>query len=233
MHNYFELLTNKGSSLSGLSFEPEEIDMYLNQSMFRFIEQRAYGGNPKRESLEETQKRVDDLRNLIKSYNTSTFTTNSDNKVNGKFVNLPTGYRHAIQEECLITYNNCNNISSTKRVDVVPITHDRYNKIKKDPWNKPYEDLVIRLSHEEVSSNEVFELITDGSYTVTTYYLTYLKTPAEMRYGTTYDVLTTDVQCELSEHTHREIVELAARIAIETIESPRVATYPQIQKETE
>lgn len=229
MHQYFKVLVNKADSLNYMNFEPEEIDLFLNQSMFRFIEQRAYGNNLKNESLEETQKRTDDLRNIITSFSTSTFTTNSFSKPNSRFITLPSDYRHAIEEECLISYTDCNNITATKRVEVVPITHDRYNRIIKDPWNKPYQNMVTRLSH----STELFELTTDGTYTLTTYYLRYLKTPVEMRYGTTYSTPTTDINCELSEHTHREIVELAAKSVIETIESPRVVTYPTIQKDTE
>ncbi len=61
----------------------------------------------------------------------------------------------------------------------------------------------------------------------------YLRTPVSMRYGTTYSVPTTDINCELSEHLHREIVELAVKSAIETVESPRIQTYPQIAKDTE
>ena len=233
IHRYFKVLVNKLDTLNYLNFEPEEIDLLLNQAMFRIIEQRAYGTNPKNESLEETQKRIDDLKNIVKSYSTSTFTTNTDNKLNGKFVNLPTDYRHAIHEECLITYSDCNSVTRTKRVPIKPITHDRYNTIINDPFNKPYEDLVLRLAHAKVAATEVFELLSDGVFTVTTYYLRYLQTPTSMQYGTTYSTPTTDVECVLGEHLHREIAEAAAKIAIETIESPRIATYPQLQRETE
>lgn len=233
MHRYFKIKVNKADSFNYQNFEPEEVDVLLNQEMFKVIEQRAYGTNAKRLSLEETQKRVDDLKNITQSYSSSTFTTNSSNKTNGKFVSLPVDYRHAMQEECLITYTDCNSVTRTKVVPIIPITHDRYNKIINDPFNEPFEDLVIRLAHGKVGGNEVFELITDGSYTVTTYYLRYLRTPLSMQYGTTYATPTTDVNCELSEHLHREIVESAANTALENVESPRVQTYPSIVRETE
>lgn len=233
IHQYFKLLVNKMDTLNYQNMLPEEIDIFLNQAMFKLIENRAYGTNPKGESLEETQKRVDDLKNITFSYSTSTFTTDSNNKTNGKFVSLPSDYRHAIQEECLITYTDCNDISRTKTIEIVPITHDKYNRIKKDPFNKPYEDLVVRLPYAKVNNLETFELITDGTYTITTYYLRYLNTPTSMQYGTTYSTPTTDVDCPLSEHLHREICELAAQSVIETIESPRIQTFPGLVKTTE
>lgn len=233
MHTYFKLKVNKLDSFNYQDLLPEEIDVLLNQEQFKIIEQRAYGTNFKRQSLEETQKRTDDLKNIVTTYNSSAFTTNSNNKTNGKFVSLPTNYRHAIQEECIVSYTDCNNVTRTKTIPVIPITHDRYNKTISDPFNEPYQDEVIRLAHSKVGGSEVFELITDGSYTITNYTLRYLRTPVSMQYGTTYSTPSTDIDCELSEHIHREIVESAANTALENVESPRVQTYPSIARETE
>lgn len=244
MHIYFKILLNKLDTLNYQNLLPEEIDIFLNQAMFKFIENRAYGLNPKGDSLEETQKRVDDLRNIIFSVTTTStsFTTTAENKPNGLFVPLPSDYRHAIEEECTISYTDCNGVTRTKRVEVVPITHDRYNRIKKDPFNKPYEDLILRLGYASTgttadaaagNSSPSFELLTDGTYTITTYYLRYIATPIEMRNGAEYSTPTTNQGCVLSDHTHRELVELATQAAIETIESPRIQTYPSIVKTTE
>lgn len=236
MHTYFKITLNKLDSLNYQELLPEEIDVLLNQEMFKLIEQRAYGTNPKRQSLEETQKRVDDLKNITASYQSSTFTNTTESKTNGSFVELPTDYRHAIQEECSISYTDCDGNTATKIVPVKPITHDRYNVVINSPFNGPYDNLVLRLAHSKISTigtNELFELLTDGTYTISVYYLRYLKTPNSMQYGSTYVIPTTDVDCELSEHLHREIVELAALTALENVESRRIATYPQIAKTTE
>lgn len=233
MHTYFKILLNKLDSFNNQNLEPEEIDVFLNQTMFRIIEQRAYGSNPKGEAVEETEKRVDDLNNITNPYSTSVFFTDSLSKPNGKYIELPSDYRHALEEECVVSYTDCNSQSQTKRVAIKPLTHDRYNKVIRDPFNKPYTDLVVRLSHSKVNNKQVFELVTDGSVTLTTYYLTYLRTPVSMQYGSAYATPTTDVNCELNEHMHREIVETAVRAAIETVESPRINTYTPIAKETE
>lgn len=219
-HNEFKIGLDKVLSLNAPGYTPEEIDILLNNSQEEFIEQRAYGTNPKGRGLEEDQKRRDDLRELIKNYTTTVFTNTTNSKTNGSFITLPSDYRHAIQEEVNITYKDCNNDSRTKIVPVSPVTHDRYSKIINDPFNKPYQDEVIRLDYE----GEVFELITDGTFTLSNYFLRYLKEPVRIRFGTKYQIPTTDVNCELSAHTHREIVAMSVLKALENIESQRWRT---------
>ena len=235
MHQLFKIMTNKVDSLNYPNLEPEEIDSLLNNESDKIIEQRAYGNNSKRTGVEETQKRVDDLRNITNNWavpQVNMFTT-LDNKPNGIFTPLPTDYRHALSESASILYTNCHGSSAKKAVRVDPITDDRYNTIILDPFNKPYQDLIVRLPFQIVNSQEVFELITDGTYTILQYNLRYLRTPVRMQYGTTYSTPTTDVNCELAEHLHREIVEATAYQYLENIESPRFNTQQAIIKGTE
>lgn len=234
MHTYFKLLYNKMDSLNYPNYEPEEIDVILNQEMFKIIEQRAYGNNPKREGVEETQKRVDDLREITQTYvvGVNSFVSGGNQKPNGYWVPLPSDYRHAIHEECLVGYT-CNGATLSKRIPVKPISHDEYNKTIRDPFKEPYTDELIRLPVQAVSGVSYFEIIGDGVITISQYQLRYLRTPTSMQYGTTYSTPTTDVECELAEHIHREIVESAVRSALENIESPRFQTQPVIEKDKE
>jgi ABC-type multidrug transport system fused ATPase/permease subunit len=62
------------------------------------------------------------------------------------------------------------------------------------------------------------ELITDGNYSVIKYYLRYLRKPATV-------VLSPAVNCDLPEHTHDEIVKLAANMTLENIEQPRYKSH--------
>ena len=220
MHLEFKIGLDKILSLNAPGYTAEEIDVLLNNSQEQFIEQRAYRTNPKRTGLEEDQKRRDDLRELIKNYTTSSFSITANSKSNGSFIGLPDDYRHSIQEEINITYKDCNGDSRTKVISVVPVTHDRYNKIIDDPFNKPDEDEVLRLDYE----GNVFELITDGIITLNKYFLRYLKEPRTIRFGTKYVIPTTDIDCELAPHTHREIIAISVQNALENIESQRYRT---------
>lgn len=228
-HIDFKLGYDKTDSLNYPNFLPEEIDVFLNNAQDRFIEERAYGTNFKKEGFEENQKRFDDLRNIIKNYKTTTFTTTVNNKPNGVFINLPTDYRHAIQEDIKINYQDCKDSSTIKVSKVVPLSHDRYNRTVNDPFNKPYEDQIVRLGYE----GNVFELITDSNTSINEYHLRYIATPPRVQYGSTYATPTTDVNSILADHTHREIINIAIELALENIEAKRIATYPEIVKTDE
>lgn len=219
MHNEFKIGLDKVDSLSSPNFIAEEIDTILNTAQEEFITQRAYRNNPRKQGVEETQKRIDDLKNITANYTTTTFTNNSSNKPNAVFVNLPTNYRHALQEDVIVSYTDCNNTAATTITQVKPITHDRYNKLIRDPFNKPSKDLVLRLALEKSAGIERFELICPN--TITNYNLRYLRQPIKIQYGTQYQVPTTNQNCELSEHTHREIIAIAIKNTLEDIESPR------------
>lgn len=225
MHTEFKIGLDKVDSLAAPNFLVTEIDIFLNNAQEQFIEQRAGKTNIKREGLEETQKRIDDLKNIIENYETTTFVNTTSNKPNGVFVDLPSNYRRAIEEEVSISYTDCNGDATTGRPNVTPTTHDRYNTVvKKDPFNKPNKSQVYRLAFSRQAGNETFELITSPSETITNYYLRYLKDPVSITYGTQYVPPVADVDCELSNHTHREIIALAVKNALEDIQSPRYQT---------
>ena len=136
MHTEFKLLMDKSGEGGSPSFLASEIDSFLNIAQEKFISKRAFGNNPRRTSFEENQKRRDDLRNLISNEAITSFVTDlTASKPNGVFALLPNDYRHSINEEATIYTGD--NSTATRRVSVKPITHDRYNKIINDPFNKP------------------------------------------------------------------------------------------------
>ena len=197
MHNDFKLLIDKADSAGAPLFLSDEIDRFLTIAQEKFISKRAFGNNPRRTTLEEDQKRRDDLRNLIA--HTELIVSKATEKPDSHKVTLPTNYRHAINEEALL--------STGKRVGVKPISYDRYNKILDDPFNSPTNNSVYRLD----SGKETFLLISQSD--IMSYYLTYIKEPAEFSIRLE--------KCELADHTHLEIVRMAVVEALEGIESPR------------
>jgi hypothetical protein len=221
MIHEFKLGLDKIDSFSVPNLLDSEAYSILNNAYEQVITQRLYGNNTRREAVEETQKRIDDLRNLTHnySYDLSTISNTDANKPNGIFVPLPTDYRHAIQEEIKVTYIECNT-SVTNRQRVVPRTHDEYDNIVDDPFNQPYSDEIIRLPY---NSNQ-FELIGDSLTTLLTYYLRYIKQPLP---------ISPTQSCELALHTHREIVAIAVAKTLEGIESPRYPSNTQELNKTE
>lgn len=66
MHRAFRIGLDKTTNLSLPDFLPEEIDFWLNSAIRKFVKTRYSGNNPKAEGFEQTQKRTDDLRTLVK-----------------------------------------------------------------------------------------------------------------------------------------------------------------------
>jgi hypothetical protein len=229
IHYIYKIAVDKVDTLSTPNLLPEEIDVILNESQAKYIQQRANGTNIKRESLEETQKRLDDLKDITEDFSATTFITNSKNKPNGKFVELPANYLRAMEEDAEIQIIDCHGNSVITRVPVKPVTHDRYNRVIRDPFNKPFEGEVSRLGFGKspTGTRGFFELITGENCILNTYYLRYLRKPVQMRYGTAYQTPTTDIQCEFDDQQQREIIALAVKDTLEKIESQRFSTNQQ------
>lgn len=264
MHINFKFLMDKLDTNGYANFEPEEIDVLLNISQERFVKQRYGLNNSKKVGFEGSQKRTDDLKNLVKTAQISVnVASDVTNKLNGFYAALPSDYLFAVSEECGLYYPSCSSsatpasgsltanttyivtkgsitfdgntyttgrifktvtgvysytgtgkfvVANAQRTEVKPIQHDDYNRIVRDPFNKPSFNQVARLF-----ANGKAELLTDGTFHIDTYFLRYLKTPSKLD-------ISTSTGCELSEHTHQEIVDIAIEMALENIESQRYQT---------
>ena len=210
-HQEFKFRLDKLDALNYPNFLPEEIDLILNNAQDRFIKQRYGFNNNKRQGFEETQKRTEDLKNITINGILTPQAYSVDNiDANARFVILPTNHWFTVQERAGITCTNCGT-PITQRVEVIPITHLEASKTLKDPFAKPNNEKVLRL----VIAGKV-ELI--SNCTIVDYQLRYLRKPVTMNIGT-------GVTCELSEHTHNELVDLAVSIALEGIEGKRTNSF--------
>lgn len=216
-HLAFKFGLDKIDSLNYPNFLPEEIDLLLNQGYKRWVKQ-VYGlTNVKRQSFEETQKRTEDLKNLVQAVNLTPLAYNTLNiDPNARFVTLPTDHWFIIQERVEVSYNDCTNVLKTELLEVRPTQHVEFDKVVKDAFKKPDKTKVLRLME-----NGQVELVSSTGVTINTYRLRYLKQPVTVS-------LTTGVTFETSEHTHQEIVDTAIVIALENIEAKRNNTFTPI-----
>ena len=181
MHIEFKLGLDKTDSLNYPNFEPEEIDLWLNNAQGRFVKTR-YVHNSKSETFEETQKRTDDLRTIVTEVTLLPSAATTPTKPNGILFDLPNGtmggpdiYWFAINEECEIRYEDCNGSWVDERTGVYATQHDDYDKMIDDPFNKPNKGVVLRLMHGLWA-----ELITDGTFTINQYFLRYIRKPVTL-----------------------------------------------------
>jgi len=220
MHTAFKLELDKIDSLQYPSFTSNEIDYWLNQAIRKFVKTRYSGVNAKREGFEQTQKRIDDLRTLVREV-TVPCTETGAIKPNGWILtdgfdnaNFVDDYWLSIGEEVLLTLSD----SSTIRQGVTEVTSDEYRAEIDNPYSS------FRLHYGNAKPlrlfyNNTIEFISDGTYDVTSAYVRYIKAPDTVVLATT--------SCDLPEHTHDEVVILGVQMALENIEQPRIQSYSQ------
>jgi hypothetical protein len=237
MHNSFRFGLDKMDNLNYPNFLPEEIDLLLNQAQERFVKQRYGITNTKRTSFEETQKRTDDLKELIRDIVLNGAVSNISNiSPQARFFTLPTDYWFTIQERVEQSCDKCNDHVvyltdeetglitqyNVKYAEVRPTQHLEFDKTIKDAFKRPDYDKVLRLMYTDKA-----ELVTATYCNVVNYKLRYIKKPVSIS-------LTTPTNCELSDHTHQEIVDSAIVIALEGIEAKRNNTFtPLIDNQKE
>lgn len=220
MHNYVKLELDKTSSLELPAFESEEIDYWLNEAIRKFIENRYSGVNPKGESFEGTQKRIDDLRSIV-AVDDITPATNTQYDANGYQADLPADYLRALAHQVTIAWPpTVQTYTDTFPVEQIP--QDALYKALHDPFS-PH---VFTYDHgepllfykENTGADGDIIMVTDGNYDITNLKLNYLRQPA------TVDLVGV-TNCDLPEHTHAEIVKMAANMMLENIENPRYQTH--------
>lgn len=221
-HNSFKFGLDKFDSLNYPNFLPAEIDLLLNQAQDMFVKQRYGSNNIKKQSFEETQKRFEDLKNVVVRVNLTPNAYSADNiNSDARFVTLPTDHWIIVQELTELQFVECG-VTKTDSVYTIATQHNDYSKLIDNPFGKPNNAKVLRL----MDSGKV-ELIPPTGSTITGYKLTYIKKPVRMS-------LTSGVTCELSDMVHQEIVNLAVSIALEGIESKRLQTFiPTVENREE
>jgi len=124
----------------------------------------------------------------------------------------PTDYSNVfwftVYEECLTDRLDCtipNNTTQYCINYVDEMSHQQWAINKYNPFKKPNKDRCVRLK----VNNRRQELITDGTYNITSYNIRYIKKPTAIN-------LTSNLSgtvSQLADHMHRELLEETIRIA--------------------
>lgn len=217
MHIAVKLGLDKSSALELPSFEPEEIDFWLNKAIEQFVDTEY-------KTFEETQSVTEALKTLVEedifaTYSGSYGNANKENCYTADIFD-PSIYRFTIGEEANIVYtDSINGGTITKRQGITPCSQLNYRSSLDNPYSEH------RLHYGEAKPLRLFiqnyvELITDGDYSVTDYIVRYIKNPVTVS-------LSSSVDCDLSSPTHNRIVDLTVSILLENIESNRAQGFEQ------
>jgi len=217
-------LQKVGSSVYD-SFLSDEIDFWLNRAQDRFIKQRLHPiTDPKKLGFSKTIKRLDDLRMILSVDYTDGIIPSTT--VAFQNFDLPVDYRFLVNARVSMHYNPCGNQVSTSDPEVIRdlriVEQDKAYTMQGNPFSKSTGENPMGFIFDE--NIRVFQ---DGkSFILKTVYLDYLRIPTQINLSLLQD-------CELAEHTHQEIVDIAVRNMVEAIESPRYQTNSIEQSQSE
>ena len=229
MHYEFKLKFNKLDSSDYRNFQIPEIDWMLNEAMWVFLKQRYGINNVTNTGFEGSQKRIDDLRNLVVKY--TALSGAASVEANSWKASLPSDYIFAVRVIADCKKDSC----GTKKLTCKPTQHDDLESTLKDPLYKPsYEwgEIPIVFGTESSTASDADTVFgyTDGSFTLKSFYMNYLREPKRIAFpsgvpGGQYaypdgTVVAANQNCELPEHAHKEIIDTAVLIAAGDVNHP-------------
>jgi len=113
MHIALRQGVDRVNSLRNDQLRTEEIDLELNRAQLRFINQRYGRTNMHQKGFEEKQKRIDDLRVLVKEFTGPAVFKEEiiDGQVWADTFNLPSDYMYLLNQRSVVRYRDCDPIS--------------------------------------------------------------------------------------------------------------------------
>ena len=196
LSNEFDVIINSYDNSQSLVFNEYEKSIYLTKAQEYIIKDlyRNYEGTEELNSY---------LKTLIKD---KTYTIEDSTNIE---LNYPNNFLYILKE-----YANINTTcKSNSRVDVLPITQDEYNEVIENPF-RGSKSKVLRLEENKI------KLITD--LPIISYTMTYLSNPSPIILIDLPNGLTINNESrksttiETSESIHREILDKAVQLAIQS-----------------
>lgn len=196
----------------------DTIISFINEAIDKFYKTRHSGINFKAQGFEQTQKRIDDLRTLIKN---KKYTEGSINKSdrNSYSVELPEDYVLLLGDTAGIQPSNLNECWETnergeyiiKYTDTLESTIETLDRQLGNSLSEHKLKYCQARPLKLIQDNNVI-LYTDGNYKISEYQITYLAKPSKIDSSNITNLEYTD----LPEHTHMEIVKMAIQIYLAT-----------------
>jgi len=219
-------------------FEPEEIDLYLNEAIELFVSQKYndfVDARSQNLAFEEVQKRLDDLRAiLITDKELTPIAVNET--FNYGVAALPGNYKFLVEDSTLVYYNACSDISYTLDVDKHISTFSNgsevvvENRLKTSSNFRSNHSIAFKKTSYEsplsrIRGNNLEVYFEPKKFIPKKIYIDYIREPQKVDLSSSKD-------CDLAPHTHREIIRRTVDVILEVIERRERAIDPQsLQKE--
>lgn len=228
-----ELISNS----AGPGYDPAEISKEATKAQEKLII-NTYNdiSNRLREGYEESEKRIQDLGELVTNKIYTTFSPNSfyqnavevtlpDTQLTNTSSDTSDVFWLTVLEDSEIDELDCNIVNNSTiylRPEVVSITHGELKKALKNPFRKPSNKKILRLRTE----NRKHILLTDGTYNITRYYIAYIKKPNPIDLTTNLN----DPVSQLADIKHRELVSETVKLLCKDIQTPEKTNQLNVEQ---
>ena len=208
--------------------KPKSMDTewWLNRGLEKFWKTRYSGMNVKSTGFEQDQKRIDDLRTLVKTV--SIIPTKVTNKQYS--IDIPDDYVILLGDTVGIqpsddSHNACWEVDEDgefviKYGDTIESSIETIDRQLSNSLSEHILKYCSARPLKLIQGNSVY-LYTDGQYKISDYQLTYLRNPEKIN----IHLNPFDEYVDMPEHTHSEIVKIAAQMYIENQSNQRVNTH--------
>ena len=217
MADKLELRLNKVNSFAAYGYEDVEISSFLNSAQSLYIQEFVDElNNRKGQGFEEGELRTLGFSNLIESTVLPVSANQLGKFPNGVCYNTPTTSLGFIHESPTSNKTVCGSEEFIIPT-VVVVSHDEYARWIRNSYRRPYINEYDGVVWRMYLNNKRVQLITDGSYNITSYFVKYLRPPVPI----TVDRVTpsNQVNCELGyaigtgiNPVHETIIDIAIRL---------------------
>lgn len=219
--NRFDTLINSYARTYGfgqqdlLAFDEYEKSVFLTKAQEQLVISLYNGRNSSGDSFESSEEMRRCLESLINQIDVTSFST--DGYKIGNY-----SYKASLDKEVMfiiyesVDWNNAPTCLPRTNIQVVPVTHDEYHRIKNNPFRGPNDHRVLRIDN---SKDEV-ELI--SKFQISKYTYRFMKKPTPIilinlkEEGLDINGHTEIHSSELNDLLHERILELGVQYALQS-----------------
>lgn len=226
MHLDFKIKVNKIDSQQFAGLLVPQIDWLLNEAQEIFIKTRLGINNIYQKGLESSQKRIEDLRPLVVK---SAIQTASSLDSVTYTAPLPSNYLYYLRSKANATKGECKG-----ELSIIIVQHDDLTNVLASQFYSPNFEWLETSA--VFGPNELY-VYSDGTFSIDTVTLEYVRKPVRMAYPSGYEngsyelpdgsVLSTDQDSDFANNMFaaREIVDIAVMLATTNIADARVELF--------
>lgn len=234
MADELELKLDRSDSFGSPGYEDFELSSVLTEAQHLYIK-KFYDevNNRKLKGFQETEIRNQGLGALIQDAPSLTASASQVGVLrNGKFFDLPLDHMWTTFEEATIDKVDCTQepiVAYIVTVGDSEIQRFDWSKYKKPfykqhgearVWRKEFSREVTGLFPSASATAKRHELITDGTFNVTSYHIRYVKNPEAIVVDRT--TTANSRNCELDTFTHVVIVDIALDLMLQRVKEQKV-----------